>query len=253
MEVWKNPQSLVLWLLLILVVFVIIVAFSIVLMIINQKKTIEKKQFIFNQKLEYEKSLKTTIIKVQDQERKAIASELHDQISNKLNLVILNLNNLESQSNPYVDQIKNDLRKIIDKNRDISHYLFPVEIETIGILSTLRDLSIKYSSSEFLIDFHYTGSIVFSNKQIEIQIYRIIQESLTNTLKYGCSSVFKVYFRQFKDKIFILISDNGIGFEASKITKGIGLIAIETRLKSINASYKFKSSLSKGVQLIIVL
>lgn len=254
MEVWKNPESIIFWLFITLLVFVILLVFIVVLIRMGHKKAIEKEQAVFEQKIKYEQNLKQAIIQVQDQERKEIASELHDQISNKLNLVILSLNNLEESQNGSTVQIKKDIRNIIAKNRDISHYLFPVEIENIGIISTLKDLSFKYTTPDFDINiYNHSETINFTETQTEVQLYRVIQESLTNTLKYSKATEFNIHFRLFRNKIFILISDNGVGFDFNKATKGIGLRGIDTRLKSINAEYKFKTQINKGTRLIISL
>lgn len=251
MEIWKNPENIISWLFIILAIFLILLFFIIALIKVSYKKAIEKKQALFDEKIKYEQNLKNAIINVQDQERKEIASELHDQISNKLNLVILNLNNLETDQNQPIKQIKDDIRKIIDKNRDISHYLFPVEIENIGIIFTLQDLSLKYRTRDFEIELHNHTEIKFNSKLTEIQLYRVIQESLTNTLKYSKATLFSIHFKTYKDRILILISDNGIGFNIDNINKGLGLTGIETRLNSINASFKIKSKPNKGTQLII--
>lgn len=253
MEIWKTPENIIFWLFIILVIFLVLLFFIIILIKVSYKKAIEKKQALFDEKIKHEKSLKSTIIKVQDQERKVIASELHDQISNKLNLVILSLRNLEESENTQVKQIEDDIRKIIHKNRDISHYLFPVEIENIGILFTLQDLSLKYRTVDFKIELHNRSEINFKEKHTEIQLYRVIQESLTNTLKYSKATVFSIHLRAFKNKIFIIISDNGIGFNLNETNKGLGLTGIKTRLDSINALFKIKSKSNKGTRLIIAL
>lgn len=252
MEIWKSPENVILWLFIILVIFLILLFFIIALIKVSYKKAVEKKTALFEVKLKHEQNLKNAIISVQDQERKEIASELHDQISNKLNLVILNLNNLETNQEESIKQIKADIRKIIDKNRDISHYLFPVEIENIGIIFTLQDLSLKYRTKDFKIELFNRSDIKFDSKLIEIQLYRVIQESLTNTLKYAKATVFNIHFRKYKNRNIILISDNGIGFNFDNINKGLGLTGIETRLNSINALFKIKSKPNKGTQLIIV-
>ncbi|RRJ92241.1 hypothetical protein EG240_03430 [Paenimyroides tangerinum] len=251
MEAWKSPENVIFWLFIILIIFLILLFFIIALIKVSYKKAVEKKTALFDEKLKHEQNLKNAIIKVQDQERKEIASELHDQISNKLNLVILNLNNLETEQDDFVKQIKGDIRKIIDKNRDISHYLFPVEIENIGIIFTLQDLSLKYRTKDFKIELLSRSGITFDSKLTEIQLYRVIQESLTNTLKYSKATVFSIHFRTYKNRVILVISDNGIGFDAKNINKGLGLTGIETRLSSINASFKIKSKPNKGTQLII--
>ena len=251
MEVWKDPKSIIFWLIIALIIVLVLLFFIIALIKISYAKSVEKKEMLFETKIKHERKLKNAIIHVQDKERKHIASELHDQVSNKLNLLILMLNNLPDRNSTDVAQIKLEIRKIIDKNRDISHYLFTVEIENIGLLFTLQDLSYKYKTPDFQIQVFYHEVLNFECKQIELHLYRVIQESLTNVLKHSKASVFSIHLRKFKDQIFILITDNGIGFSVVEVQKGLGFSSIETRLNSINALFKYKSTTGKGTRLII--
>jgi len=253
MEVWQDPKSIITWLIIVLLIFLTLLFFIVSLIKISYNKSVEKKELLFNEKIKNEQKLKNAIITVQDQERKHIASELHDQVSNKLNLLILMLNNIKTENGNEVVIIKNEVRKIINKNRDISHYLFPVEIENIGLFFTLQDLSLKYKTPNFEIKLICDKPINFSCKQTEIQLYRVIQESLTNVLKHSKATVFTLHFKTYKNQIILIVSDNGIGFEKDVIKKGLGFTSIETRLHSINASFKFKSKPKKGTQLIIVI
>jgi len=253
MEIWKNPKNIVFWLLIIIIIISVLLFYIQLLIKISYKKSVEKKQALFNAELEYANNLKIAIIEVQDQERKHIASELHDQVSNKLNLLILKLNNLPQANEESILHVKSELKNIISKNRDISHYLFPVEIENIGLLFTLQDLSIKYNTPNFNIALHYNEIIYFECKQIELQLYRVIQESLTNVLKHSQATTFSIHLRKSSNGINVLIADNGVGFSINTVKKGLGFSSIETRLNSINAKYKLKSTPDQGSSLIIQL
>lgn len=253
MEIWKNPKIIIFWLIIIIIIFSVLLFYIQTLTKISYRKSVEKKEALFESKMKHAKNLKNAIIRVQDEERKHIASELHDQVSNKLNLLILMLNNLPETHVQEVSIIKNEIRKIIDKNRDISHYLFPVEIENIGLLFTLQDLTIKYKTSDFEIKLFCNETIDFKCKQIELHLYRVIQENLTNVLKHSGATEFCIHFKMIRGKIAVLLSDNGKGFSEKNIKKGLGFTSIETRLNSINADFKYKTAPNKGTRLILIL
>lgn len=254
MEKWQDPEVILLWIILGLLLIFILISFIIYLFKINFKKNLEKKELIFNERLNAEKELKKAIITTQETERKLIASELHDQISNKLNLVVLKLSNINTNTfSEEIPLIKEDLKNLIKKNRDITHYLYPTEIDNLGLILTLQDLAIKYKTAQFKMNIYSNQAIHFQQKQEEYQIYRIIQESITNTLKHAKASEINIHLKPFKQYLSILIQDDGIGFNPLTITKGIGLTNIETRLNTLDAIFKFKSIPSKGTRLIIKL
>lgn len=252
MEKWQDPNVIILWILITLVLLIILIFFISFLIKVGYKKDIEKRELIFNEKLNSEREMKKAMITTQENERKLIASELHDQISNKLNLVVLKLNALESNTfNNEIDSIKTDLKTLIKKNRDITHYLFPVEIDNLGLFLCIKELC--YSSKDFSINLYADENVDFGSKLVEHQLYRVIQEFITNSIKYSGGNQINIHIKKIKNHVSLLISDNGVGIEIDNITKGLGINNTETRLSAINAKFKYKSGRNKGTRLIIML
>ncbi len=251
MEKWQDPNVIIFWIIFTIILLVILLIFITSLIKIHFKNIIKKREQLFKERLENEKKIKNAMILAQDTERKLIASEIHDQISNKLNLLILKLTALEP--NEAITNVKSELKSLVQKNRDISHLLFPIEIENLGLIFTLQDLSMKNSSSEFKINLHIKNEFTFESKQIEHQLYRVIQEAMNNAIKHGKAKELNIFIDKIKDKICLLITDNGLGFKVNEAINGIGLTNIDTRLKTINATYKIKSAPNKGTRLIITL
>lgn len=250
MEKWQNPQVILLWIIITLLLLVILVVFISYLIKLNFKKTIEKNEIVFQERLKTEKKLKEAIIITQENERKVIAAELHDQISNKLNLVVLKLNTLQPES--YATELKTireDLKNLIKKNRDLTHYLFPVEIDNLGLLMCLKEMC--FSSNEFSIKLYSSEDIGFPSKLVEHQLYRVIQEFITNSIKHSQGSEISIHLKQINDKLYIKVADNGVGIDLTKIKHGLGINNTETRLSAIDAKYKYKSAPNKGTRLII--
>ncbi|QTV05168.1 sensor histidine kinase [Faecalibacter bovis] len=252
MEKWQDPNVIILWIVITLILLVVLILFISYLIKISYKKDIEKRELVFNEKLKSEREMKKAIITTQENERKVIASELHDQISNKLNLVVLKLNALDANSfNNEIAVIKDDIKTLIKKNRDITHYLFPVEIDNLGLFLCIKELC--YSSKDFSIDLYAEENIDFGTKLVEHQLYRVIQEFITNSIKYSGGNQINIHIKKIKDNVTILLSDNGVGIDLDNINKGLGINNTETRLSAINAIFKYKSSKNKGTRLIIKL
>ncbi len=252
MEKWQNPQVILLWIIITLFLLVILVVFISYLIKLNFKKTIEKNEIVFQERLKTEKQLKEAIIITQENERKMIASELHDQISNKLNLIVLKLNTLEPESYPTeLKIIRDDLKNLIKKNRDLTHYLFPVEIDNLGLMLCLKEMC--YSSNEFSIRLYASEEIHFPSKLVEHQLYRVIQEFITNSIKHSQGSEITIHLKLIKEKLYLRIADNGVGIDLTKIKHGLGINNTETRLSAIDAHYKYKSAPGQGTRLIISL
>ena len=241
---------------LVLIDLIIIIALSFLIikvMNIVYKNHLAQKQNDLEKQLTYEGSIESAIIHAQENERKAIAAELHDQISSKLNLILLLMRNITTtEQHTEFESIKTEIKKLILKNRDISHYLFPIEIEDLGLLLTLEDLSIKYQEDNFTIQLHYTKSIDFPNKHTELQLYRIIQEFISNSIKHGKACQIIIQFKIIKNYIAILLNDNGIGCDFNTVKKGLGWHNIHTRLEAMKANFKYKSS-ALGTRLIILI
>ena len=254
MEKWQNHEVILNWTLLGLLLVFILLTLIIYLFKINYRKNLDKKELIFNERLKAEKKIKQAIVNTQETERKLIASELHDHISNKLNLIVLKLSSIDQNTfKDEIPSIKEDIKNLIKKNRDITHYLYPTDIDNLGLIITLQVLAIKYKTVKFKMNIYADKTIYFPSKQEEYQIYRIIQESITNTLKHANASEINIHLKNIKNHLYILIQDNGVGFNTLEVIKGIGLTNIETRLNILDANFKFKSNPNKGTRLIIKL
>ncbi len=171
-------------------------------------------------------------------ERKRIASDLHDSISHEL----LNLKSMFKHDftalNTKVDTIINDIR-------GISRNLHPMMFDKIGLVPNIELLidRIQNQNSFFIsTDISYAGTLTSA---IELQIYRIIQESLTNIIKYAKAHAAKISILETEKKIIIEIKDNGIGFDVKQTLnsgKAFGLHSIIERSRVIGGEANIQSS-----------
>jgi signal transduction histidine kinase len=130
--------------------------------------------------------------------------------------------------------------------------LYPVNLEKFGLILTLEALISNVNESlpiQLIINHDYQKRPI----SFEVQIYRIIQEFLSNVIKHAKASNMLIHIRDTETSLAVILSDNGVGFDNSVLKKGMGLKNIDSRIKSINAFSKWKSEKGNGSRLIIIL
>ena len=176
---------------------------------------------------------------------------IHDDIGNRLNILSLWLNNLDTKGDELIKyNISGQMSSLIDSARSISHSLYPVNLESVGLVLYIEELIANLSNR---INISLSVSPRFQKKDIfiEVQLYRIIQEFTTNVLKHSKATRIWIYIKDNQKNLAIVISDNGQSFEYEAVKKGMGIKNIESRIKSMNAVHKWKNILNTGSRLII--
>ncbi|MBB4806287.1 signal transduction histidine kinase [Chryseobacterium defluvii] len=201
----------------------------------------------------HQKNLVLENIKAQEEERKRIAVMIHDDIGNRLNIISLWLNNLDTRGDELIKKnISGQMSALIDSARSISHSLYPVNLESVGLVLYIEELVANLSQR---INISLNVSPKYRKKSIfvEVQLYRIIQEFTTNVLKHSQATKVWIYIKDYPGNMAVVISDNGQSFDYEAVKKGMGIKNIESRIKSMNATHKWKNILNKGSRLIILI
>lgn len=235
------------------IVLSIIIAFTFIAYKTFIQKILKEKNQQHKQELEHQKEISRQYTIVQENERKRIAELLHDEVGNKLNILSLWINNDDTWNNERSKEIiAHQIPELIDATRNIAHALYPVNLEQFGLILTLEELILNIDSSllvQLIINPKYNKRPV----SFEVQVYRIIQEFLSNVIKHSKATEMSIQIRDTNNSLSIILSDNGIGFDNSSLKKGMGFNNIASRIQSINATFKWKSKKNKGCKLIIVL
>ena len=217
------------------------------------QKILREKSQQYQLELAHQKEVTLQYTSVQESERKRIAELLHDDIGNKLNILSLWINNEDSLNNKRSREvIKQQIPALIEATRTISHSLYPVNLEKFGLILALEALISNVNESlpiQLIVNHDYQKRPI----SFEVQIYRIIQEFLSNVIKHAKASNMLIHIRDTETLLAVILSDNGVGFDNSILKKGMGLKNIDSRIKSINAFSKWKSEKGNGSRLIIIL
>jgi signal transduction histidine kinase len=249
-------QSKPVYIILYILVFLILILITVVVFIIKSRKKILQKELEKKDlELNFQKNILLSTIQTQEKERSRIAQDLHDEISSKLNVVSLNLYRLKSSDNDksdkhaVIDTIINVNNSAIENARKIAHNLLPPVLEKFGLKIAIEELVLDLEKTKIL-EIDYINDVDFSKTDMGVQlnIFRILQELINNSLKHGKAKKIKIKVNGIDSRAYFYYSDNGVGFDISdfKKRKGLGMYNIESRIQFLNAEYKIDSKKNHG-------
>lgn len=203
------------------------------------------------------KNFITNVIKAQEEERKRIAKDLHDQFAQMLAYIKIRIGLLKGlsdieQARESIIDIGEELAKALDTVRNIARSLMPGILDEMGLVCAIQSYidDINKKSSDFKIDF---WTVNIKNKRfspnIEINVYRIIQESLSNIILHSQADYAEIRLEEHGGKITGVISDYGTGFKYDIIKKdSLGIFGMIERAKLLGGDLEIKSEPGKGTE-----
>lgn len=237
----------------------ILLSLSLILFFSYSQKTILAEKTLNQEKeIEHQKILLHSVLTMQEEERKRIAKDLHDDIGSKLNVIKLNMHQLKKHAEGKenlinsVTEVNQLLSQTIQTTRRISHDLLPPTLDNFGLAEALKELkeSINQGRSGFV------NLKIFEElqhplpKPIALHLFRIIQELITNSLKYANASSLDLDLQLLPDQILLTYKDNGKGMDIQELQKqkGLGFKNIDSRLSLLQAEIEYTSSPRNGFQ-----
>lgn len=200
-------------------------------------------------RMEYRQKLLHSVVEAQEEERKRIAVALHDDMGNRLNILSLLLNNPATAGKNMPD-ITGYVSDMIGTVRSISHSLYPVNLESLGLILYIEEL-VSLLSHKVTVSLHLANHYQRKNVSTEVQLYRIIQEFTSNVVRHSDAGEIGIWIKDNPGDMYMILSDNGHSFDYTTVRRGMGLKNIEARIKSMNALYKWKNVIGQGSRLII--
>lgn len=236
--------------------FIIVAVVLILFFYFSRKKIIQKELEKKDLVLQYQKEQLHAIIITQEEERKRIAQDLHDDISSKLNIVSLNSHLLtspnltEAETLEITDNIINLTTKALENSRKIAHNLLPPVFEKFGLNAGVEELCEEFESSKS-VKVYYKNEIDFDEKDIDrhLHVFRILQELMNNSLRHGKATEIWIAFKIIDEINTCNYEDNGKGFDAQNIEnqKGLGMKNIDSRISFLNGTIKINSQINDGI------
>ncbi|HZF63914.1 MAG TPA: PAS domain S-box protein [Chitinophagaceae bacterium] len=182
---------------------------------------------------EKRKMLLSAVLEAQENERREIAYELHDNVNQILTTCkILLENEVTANDSVYVKNTYKYLQVAIDEIRNLSHRLNPAQLEDIGLENSIKELLLRMNAAgKFAAQFNVNDSAALKklDYKTSLSLFRIIQEQLSNVVKHANASQVRITMEISKDFLDLEISDNGKGFDTKTTIKGLGLKNIRNR------------------------
>jgi two-component system, NarL family, sensor kinase len=220
-------------------------------------------------KLRQQKNLQAEILKQQDfatkavieaeeKERVRIAADLHDGIGQLLSAAKMNLHALEGEVKlPEAQTILDKAIYLVDQStkeiRSVSHNILPNALIKSGLGFAVKDFIDKIENKNLHVNVNTTGLNEKLQTNVEIVVYRIIQECVNNVIKHANANKLEISLINENEDLDIIIEDNGKGFDFAKsISKGgIGLENIKTRVQYLKGTIEIDSKENNGTVISI--
>jgi len=217
----------------------LLLTFGIILLYRNRMQMQHKKQL--------QERFSQELLVSQEDERTRISKDLHDGLGQQLLLV---KNKLVEKGD---EETKNLVDRVIEDVRSISRDLHPFQLQELGITRAIEMTltQIDENTSLFISSEIENIDNIFDKKQ-EINLYRIVQESLTNIIKHAKAEASKVTLRRLSNGVSLEIKDNGVGFDFSEkyhSVQSLGLKTLLERTKFLNGQLKITSKKDNGTTL----
>jgi signal transduction histidine kinase len=199
------------------------------------------------------RDLGARLLNAQETERARIARELHDDISQQMALMTMDLELLGGTDHPEPEKlVAETLTRAHDISRslhEMSHRLHPAKLRLIGLVAALQSLRHELSKSETAIAFTHDNVPSTLPPDLTLCLFRIVQEALQNALKYSKAREVSVHLNGDAEGLTLIIRDDGVGFDVDAAWgSGLGLISMLERLEAIGGTLEIRSKAGAGTR-----
>lgn len=201
--------------------------------------------------LEEKERAYASVIKATEEERMRISKDLHDGIGQQMSALKMALENVKSkitssEQKAQLHEISEKFTRSATEIRQLSHQMMPRVLMDYGLIHAVEDLlhsCFHLSNISYEFEHHLAENRL--PEQIEITVYRVLQELINNIIKHAHATEVAVQLLNRNDKLILFVEDNGRGIPEES-TKGHGLLNIKSRLNMVHGKASFESSKAHG-------
>ena len=233
---------------------------------INCLESFGKKLDNLTEEHELSQRLAFCVISAQEEERKRIARELHDEASQLLTTLTIRLEHLKLTSknkeetlvSQEIDELKQLSQHVLVELRRLAFNLRPTMLDNLGLRHALFWLfREQFQKKGVQVKFFTEGTERRLDNNIELALFRVSQEAVTNIVKYANATLVQVKLLWKDSTIVLEISDNGIGFDKKQISYAddahMGLLGMKERITLLNGTFEIKSAPGSGTTINVVI
>jgi len=209
--------------------------------------------------------LSAQLISAQEEERRTIARELHDEVGQVLTAIKVELMLAERQIQvtggppAILSTARSIAERALHTVRNLSHLLHPAVLDDLGLPAAV-DAYLKEAGTrhDIRIELLQDGMDDRLSPDIEAAAYRVVQEALTNVIKHARAETCRVYLQRLVNTVLVTIEDDGAGFDVAAVQQagaraGLGLVGIRERVAQARGTLRLESAPGKGTRLTIEL
>ena len=210
------------------------------------------------------KALFKRLVSAQEDERRAIARDVHDHVGQQMTALRMNLEALQLRAlsgRPVGDQLERtqELASELDRSVDfLTWQLRPAALDEIGLSAGLAELVTGWAQ-RFRIEAAYDDSGMEGVRfapEVETNLYRIVQEALHNVVKHARASRVAVTLSRLTDRAVLVIEDDGVGFDTDRIAaraldRSMGLVSMRERSILVGGEFEIQSSPRNGTTVFV--
>jgi len=207
------------------------------------------------------KLLGSRLIAAQEEERKRIARELHDDLNQRMAVLSIELEQLSQKIGKSlglgkrVHKIQLQAQEISSDLHRLSYKLHPSKLDHLGLAAAVKSLCDELSlSGKLKVHFHQSGVPADLPKDVTLCLFRIAQETLRNCVKHSGAEFVQLLLTKTNHAIRLSISDNGCGFDrrSDLMDKGLGFISMHERLRLVGGEIKICSEPQRGTRIDVL-
>ena len=205
---------------------------------------------------ERQRNLSGMLINLGEKERSRIASELHDDFSQRLAVIALRLDNVADTVSPLSKEADGQIHEIVDSVTEVgtdlhtlSHRLHSSTLQSLGLVPALRALCKEFTAQQGVeVEFAADGAPRSVHPESALCIFRIVQEGLRNLKRYSGAQRGLVSLRVDHGKVKVRVLDHGLGFNTEKMrhAEGLGIRSMEERASFLGGEFKIQSAPGQG-------
>jgi signal transduction histidine kinase len=198
------------------------------------------------------------LLKAQEAERSRIARELHDDVSQQVTLLAIDMDLLSRIQKPskYGARLALDVsartQSVARRLHDLSHRLHPAKLQLIGLVAAIEGLRRDLSSPNLDITFSHRDVPASLPEDLSLCLFRTVQEGMGNAIRHSGASRISVQLSGNTQGLVLIIDDDGVGFDVDQAwDRGLGLISMVERVEQIGGRLHVRSARGAGTNLVV--
>ena len=202
--------------------------------------------------------LRTSLLLAQEDERRRLAHELHDEVNQKLALLELNVQSLQTRAGNappellrQLEEFRGSVGELSDDLRRVAYQLHPSVVYDLGLVPALQSYCDEFSLREGIqVRFSHHDVPGDLAPMVSFTLYRVVQESLRNVAKHSGAKRANISLTYSAGQLDLTVRDAGTGFHPDATAPGLGMVGMRDRITAIGGTIQWRSKPGEGTQVI---